>query len=183
MRRKLTAILSALVMISLSATAAFAGRTHLSGFVAFQLGSLIASGTFVGLGKQDVAVILDATGNPVVTCTNQGGNQAPGQNPPKVLVTGITSLPGNHPLRKNGISPFQVKAKDPQPLSAIEFGCPNDNWTAAIEFVFWTDAIITVREDLDPGADIILGDILFGPQSFTCTTTRDPAGVTCTPTP
>jgi hypothetical protein len=122
-----------------------------------------------------VTVVLDASGIPVVTCTNQGGNQAPGQNPPKVSASGIQFLVHNT-YTKNGTSPFNVETNDPQPdLTAKEMGCPNNNWTAKIDFVFWTNATLKVYT----------GDIT-GPvgliQDFTCTTTRNPDKVTCTPT-
>ena len=57
--------------------------------------TLNATGTMTGLGKDDVIVQLQASGFPEVTCTNQGGNQAPGQNPPKVSSVGDQYLDGD----------------------------------------------------------------------------------------
>ena len=174
MSRKLLVILGVLVLIGLTTTTVFAGRYRLSTF-SFSLGSLIADGTLTGLGSQDVTVVLDASGIPVVTCTNQGGNQAPGQNPPKVSATGSQFL-ASAVFTKNGTSPFDVETNDPQPgLTPKQMGCPNNNWTARIDFVLWTNATITVHT----------GEIT-GPiglqQKFTCTTTQNPDSVTCTPT-
>ena len=170
MSRKLLVFLGVLVLVGLTTTTVFAGKYRLN--ATFALGSLIASGDVSGLGNQDVTLILDATGDPVVTCTNQGSNQAPGQNPSKVSATGTQFLPGNDTLRKNGKSPFDVETNDPV-LTAVQGGCPNNNWTATTDFVFWTAADITVKDTA--------GKILTK-QHYTCTTTRTPASVTCTPT-
>jgi hypothetical protein len=174
MRRQLFLILSSLLILSLVTTTAGAGGSVKLSGVSFSLGSLIANGTLTGLGATDVNVILDASGYPVVTCTNQGGNQAPGQNPPKVSATGLDPLFGTDPVRKNGKSPFGVETNDPPPfISATQAGCPNDNWTATIDFVFWTNATITVKS-ISTGATLLKKD-------YTCTTTL--TSVSCTPVP
>ena len=151
------------------------GNVHPLGNVDFDLGSLIASGIFGGLGNQDVKVTLTAQGIPVVTCTNQGGNMAPGQNPPKVTSSGQQTL-HHETYTKNGTSPFRVEAPNTTGgLTAVQLGCPNNNWTAAVIFVYWTNANITVTE-------LISGAVLFQ-QNYTCVTTRNPDSVACTPTP
>ena len=178
MRRKLISLICALAIAALSiSTAAAGGNVRLSN-VTFGLGSLISNGTLTGLGNTDVTVVLDATGTPVVMCTNQGGNQAPGQNPPKVSATGIQLLSGNDPVRKNGKSPFGAETNDPTMPSARLAGCPNDNWTAQIVFVYWTSATITI---LDTNSQVVLLK-----QNYVCTTVRLGPGltngaVTCTP--
>ncbi len=170
MRRKSIIALLVICAALLLTTSVFAGAIKLSG-VTFNLGSLIAQGTMTGLGNQDVNVVLDASGFPVVMCTNQGGNKAPGQNPPKVSASGNQLVLGLTLTTKNGKSPFNVKTDDPKPLSAIELGCPNNNWTATIDFIFWTNATIRV---LDAQTQQLLLQ-----QDYTCTTTL--STVTCTP--
>jgi hypothetical protein len=174
MRRKILSFICVAAIICLQVTSASAaGAVRLSN-VTFSLGSLISNGTLTGLGYTDVFVELDASGVPVVTCTNQGGNQAPGQNPPKVSASGKTSLFGTDPVRKNGKSPFGVETSEPAPfLTGTAGGCPNDNWTATIDFVYWTHATISVY-------DLATGDLLLT-QDFVCTTTR--TSVTCVAVP
>ena len=134
--------------------------------------TLNATGTMTGLGKDDVIVQLQASGFPEVTCTNQGGNQAPGQNPPKVSSVGDQYLDGDISETKNGKSPFNVTTDpaDLGSLDAIAYGCPNDNWSAQIDFIYWTDATITVFD---------LGGNELQSQDYTCTTTL--TSVTCKP--
>ena len=197
MRRKFLSILSALLAAMLLTSTVFAGYIKLSN-VTFSLGTdtstnsgglqlmallaaesgqssfptLNATGTMTGLGKDDVIVQLQASGFPEVTCTNQGGNQAPGQNPPKVSSVGDQYLDGDISETKNGKSPFNVTTDpaDLGSLDAIAYGCPNDNWSAQIYFIYWTDATITVFD---------LGGNELQSQDYTCTTTL--TSVTCKP--
>lgn len=170
MRKKLLSVITALLASLLITSSVFAGAIKLSS-ITFSLGSLVAEGTLTGLGNQVVNVVLDASGFPVVSCTNQGGNQAPGQNPPKVSASGEQLVSGLNLTKRNGKSPFDVETRDPQVVDPIEYGCPNGNWTAKIEFIYWTDATIRVL-DMDTG-DVLLE------QDYTCTTTE--ISVTCTP--
>jgi hypothetical protein len=171
-KRKFFSVLFALLAAILITSTVFAGHISLSR-VSFSIGSLKASGTLTGVGKQDVIVQLEASGTPLITCTNQGGNQAPGQNPPKVSASGNQVLSGNKPHTKNGKIEFtDVETENPTDLDPIVFGCPNENWTASIDFVFWENAKITVLAF--DNQDKILVE-----QDYTCTTTL--TSVICTP--
>jgi hypothetical protein len=170
MRRKILSIVSVLLILSISASTAFAGNVHLSGSTSFSFGSLIADGTLAGLGNTDVNVILQGWGTGVATCTNKGGTSAPGQNPIQVSVQGIESIPAT--LTQNGTTPFHVETADPTPPTAKQAGCPNSNWQVTSFFVYWTSARITVE---DTSGVVLLQ------QDFTCTTTT--TSVSCTPTP
>ena len=172
MKNKFHIITTMLLIVMLAASPVSArGAIKLTN-ITFDLGSLIASGYARGLGNTDVTIILDASGIPAVTCTNHGGNDVPGQSSPKVSASGQQTLLGDDPLRKNGKSPFFTETDDPETIAWDEAGCPNSNWTGRIDFIFWTEATISVY-DTDSGA-------LLKTQNYTCTTTRYPATVTCT---
>jgi hypothetical protein len=171
MRRVKVVILMLLLVLCVPAPPAFAGRVQFKS-LSFSLGSLLAAGELAGLGNQDVVVVLEATGEPEVTCTNQGGTKAPGQNPPKVAARGAQFLV-RQKYTKNGTSPFSVETSDPQTgLSAKALACPNNNWIAKITFVYWTDAVLTVRAGSESGTVLLQ-------QSFSCSTTKE--SVRCTP--
>ena len=113
--------------------------------------TLNAAGSLAGLGNEDVLVTLSATADATSTCTNQGGNQAPGQNPAEVTVSGSQSIPAEE--IKNGNTPFNVTTEPPVTPIPGAPGCPNPNWTQDITDLSFTSATITVEQ---PAGTVVL---------------------------
>jgi hypothetical protein len=175
MKIKVSSLLLAMLLVILVVSPVSAGPgIGLSG-VKFSLGSLIADGFVTKLGSTDVTVVLDASGIPAVTCTNNGKQDVPGQSSPKISASGQETLNGNRDFTKNGKSPFSVETVDPVSLPWNAAGCPNANWSARIDFVYWTNATLSVYD--------VATNTLQLKQNYTCTTTRNPASVSCTPVP
>ena len=167
-------LLVAIVVIGVSATAAFAASPH------FKHGgtptcTISGSGTnststtctasLAGLGNEDVVLETTVSGFAVYQCQNQGGNTAPGQN--KVLVgptTTPTIIPGDE--IKNGNLTFTTNPAElsaPATVTGAEAGCPNPNWTGVNPTLTVTDIELTISQ----------GGVLL----FTCTASN-PEGLT-----
>jgi len=164
LRRTLFAVLAVVGALALTANAALAASPHLKGgrnaepnFTDGGL-TLAASGDLAGLGNGDVLVTLTAQADVTATCTNQGGNQAPGQNPAPITVTGSQGIPETE--IKNGNTPFSVVTVTPDPVIPGAPDCPNANWTELIEDLAFTSAVITVQQP--PGTLVLTVTCAFG---------------------
>ena len=151
MRRTLT-LLSVLVVLGTTATAAVASSVHLKGGAkaepSFNDQGLVlnALGALSGLGNEDVLITVTATALPTATCGNPGRNtfQAPGQNPAEVEVSGSQSIPASQ--IKNGNTSFALRTEPPvSPIPGAP-DCPNSSWTEIISDLAFTSAVITVEQ-------------------------------------
>jgi hypothetical protein len=161
------------IVISVSILAlvasAYAASVHLKGgknaepsFTDLGL-ALSAAGSLAGLGNGDVLVTLDAMADVDATCGNPGANQeqAPGQNPAPISVTGSQGIPAGE--IKNGNTPFSVMTVPPP--SEIEGApdCPNSSWTQLINDLLFTSATITVEQP--PGTVVLIVSCTFDPPT------------------
>lgn len=100
--------------------------------------------SLAGLGNQDVTITVEATGFATTTCTNQGGNVAPGQNKTPVSPTAQVTIPSTQ--IKNGNLSVCLATTPPPAPSAREAGCPNNNWSASINDVTFNTAKVIVMQ-------------------------------------
>ena len=158
--------LTIVALILVAAMTVFAQSVHLKGGAnaepAFTDGGLVldAAGSLAGLGNGDVLVTLTAQADVTSTCTNQGGNEAPGQNPAPITVSGSQAIPESE--LKNGNTPFHVVTIPPVSIIPNAPDCPNTNWTERITDLSFTGAILTVEQP-------------FGTLVLTVTCTLSPA--------
>lgn len=144
--RRFTMLLTAIAAVGvLAPTAALAANVHFVNGPTFTDNgtTLTTSGKLAGLGNEDLKITVAVTGIATkITCTNPGGNQAPGQNKPGVTASGNQTISSNQ--IKNGSVTIRVTTVEPNQLTAKQAGCPNNNWTAHIDDVSFSSAHITV---------------------------------------
>lgn len=149
MRRTLIAILAVVAVMASMASVASAASPHFVRQVQFtDLGTTLrATGSIAGLGNANIDVILTAEGTASITCTNPGGNVAPGQDT-SVSVTGSQS----DIQVKNGRASFDVTTLEP---AAPADACPNAQWTPTVVDVQFTSATITVIQPAGSGIVVL----------------------------
>jgi len=138
--------------------------------------TLSASGELSGLGFGDLLVSLTATADVTSTCTNQGGNEAPGQNPAPITVSGGQAIPEEE--LKNGNTPFNVTTEAPVTQIPGAPDCPNPNWTEEITDLAFTSAVITIEQPL--GNIVLIVSCTFVPATSDGAVPR--GDVSCTQT-
>ncbi|HET6775622.1 MAG TPA: hypothetical protein VFH36_20085 [Acidimicrobiales bacterium] len=143
---------AAIAVMGLFAQSALAAEPHLKGRnpIAFTDNGLdlTARVSYAGLGNFDSLQVLTATGGTVSTCTNQGGNQAPGQNPAPVTLVGATPIEADD--IKNGNVTISSRTDPPVTPVPGAPGCANSNWTEDITDVAFTSATIQLFQDQTP---------------------------------
>jgi hypothetical protein len=101
---------------------------------------LECTGKVAGLGGTTFRIDVSAAGVADVTCTNPGGQVAPGQS---FSFAGAGST-GDQLTPRNGQFRFTVTTSSP---TAPPGSCPNPMWTATVTDVHFTDATLTLFEN------------------------------------
>ena len=98
--------------------------------------TLQVCGKLAGLGNNQV-VIVTVTGNQTITttCTNQGGNTAPGLTKTEGFMAS-----GQFMSEKNGTVTFCLTTNEPTPGQ-----CPNGNFTATVTDATFSNVVIKVN--------------------------------------
>ncbi len=167
MRRTSFVVFAVVAAIGMTASVAVASSVHLKGGPnakpSFTDGGLFlsASGALSGLGNADVRITLTATGNVTSTCTNNGGNAAPGQNPAPITLTGTQEIPKD--AIKNGTTPFNVSTTSAPATIAGAPDCANPNWTESIDSLAFTSATLTVEQPF--GTVVLTVSCTFSPPT------------------
>ena len=148
MRRLGLSFAVALTAVALTAGTAFAALTFHSGpTVTFSGSSATATFNVSGLGNDPATAQLLVDGTALYTCTNKGGNAAPGQNPQPA--TGASPEVNLSNSQKNGRDSVSVTATLTAPLHipAKTAGCPGSNWTATLSSLTVTSATLVIKQN------------------------------------
>src|SRR5437667_4618521 len=112
----------------------------------------LTGGNFSGLGSVPASATLTVTGSATYTCSNKGGNEAPGQNP--VPAQGGSSGPvdlGNADHNGRGtVSGLTASVKAPPTPSPQQVGCGgggSNNWTVTLNTLTATSAQLVITQD------------------------------------
>ena len=160
MRRTLGTISASIAILAISASAVAAATTWKSGPTVTFNGttSVTATGDVSGLGNTPAIATLEVQGSVTYTCRNNGGGEAPGQNPVPATGTGTQDL-GNSDHNGRGVLNITVSLDAPAPvISGKLAGCPNGNWKGVNPV---TSGITGATLSISQG-----GNVIFGPASY-----------------
>lgn len=111
----------------------------------------LTGGNFSGLGNIEAFANLTVTGEATYTCTNQGGNQAPGQNPVPAQPgsSGPVGLGNSDHNGRGTITNLTSSVTAPPTPTAQQVGCGGQgsgNWSVALASLTATAAHLEITQ-------------------------------------
>jgi hypothetical protein len=158
MMKRITLALAIVFALGLTAQAATAAVTVKTYPLATFSGASVTltDGNFSGLGSVPASAELTVTGEATYTCSNNGGNEAPGQNPVEAGEgsSGPVDL-GNADHRGRGtVSGITASVTAPSPApTAQSVGCGgkgSTSWDVTLDALTATDAHLVITQGGSP---------------------------------
>ena len=153
MRKSLRLIIATLLVVAGMSTVAVAAVTVKSLPTATFSGASVTltGGNFSGLGSVPANATLTATGSATYTCTNQGGNASPGQNPvpaqPGTANQGLGNADHNGRGTITNMTASVTAGPTPSPQAVGCGGGGSNNWTVTLNTLTATAAHLTITQD------------------------------------
>lgn len=154
MRRSITAFLTAIAVLALTAGSALGAVNPKGGLPTAEFDGAsvtVSGGEFSGLGNIPAYATLTVFGEATYICTNNGGNAAPGQNP--VEAGSGVSDPTPLTTAKNGrstVPPITESVTAPPTPTTQEVGCGgkgSTSWDVTLDELIATSANLTITHD------------------------------------
>jgi len=169
MRRSIFALLATLSVLALGASVAMAAVTVKS-LPTITFGSpdaasaTLTGGNFSGLGNTPAFANLTVTGEATYTCSNKGGNEAPGQNPVPAQSgsSGPFNLGNSDHNGRGTITSITASVSAPATPTAQQVGCGgtgSTKWTVTLSSLTATAAHLEITQS---GSIIFCRDYTLG---------------------
>jgi len=153
MRKFLQLTIAVLIVGAITSSVALAAVTVKSlPTVTFSGATVTATGgNFSGLGNTPAFANLTASGSATYTCSNKGGNQAPGQNPVPAQSgsSGDINLGNSDHNGRGTISNITATVTAPPTPTAQQVGCGgggSTSWTVTLNTLTATDATLVITQ-------------------------------------
>jgi hypothetical protein len=163
MIRKLGILAAVVVTLAITASLAMAAITFHSGpNVSFSGSTATATFNISGLGNVPASGQLVLQGYSSYTCTNKGGNAAPGQNP--AAAQSVSPIQPFSESEQNGRSTISVSGTltAPETVNAKAAGCPNGGWSATLTSLTVTGATLYIYQ---PAGTVIFSQFYDNPNN------------------
>lgn len=154
--RRVSVILAVVAAVAMMATTAASAAVNVKSYPTATFSGdtvTLTGGNFSGLGSVPAIANFQATaGVATYTCTNQGGNAAPGQNPVPAQPGSVSTADlGNADHNGRGtISNLSASVVAPPTPTAQQAGCGgkgSENWTVTLNSLTATAAHLTITQN------------------------------------